>query len=1349
METEENKDNYLALPEIPEGGEGAPASKTEDLTAANDFFIKGREFEVSGKWGEAAEYYRKSIYCAPENGDYHFRLGKALYELKQFEGAIKTLEKAKQIKPLAAHIHLYLGMAHDSVGELEKAVESLKLAVSLVVSPIADFDKWHARIGGCYLRLGLFAEAEISFSKAITLEPTYKPYWIRLCEILELQNKIPEAINAFCVAAEKTDNPSEFWSKGASLLVKLRRWDQAANFAEKAISSVGTPKLELYNQLSEILRRDKKYWREIEVQEEALVHFPEAALSWFSLGEARSIMGHWTQAAEAYTRAIALLPDSSDWHYRLGTVYEADGRYELAQECYKRAVSQERKSHGLGVGWFHFQQGLWFKAIESFEIQASMTPVNPTLHSFLASSFENCGVWLKAQQHYLKALALDSTTFDLHIKLGAVSERLEDWGIALEAYTYASNFPETKKNSQSALANLYGVTNELELACDSWIAYFSHEYPAVITCENSTQDVNDPGPQILVSASNKSYKERLNYQRIELISTALKDDASDPALWWSLGDAYNKAGDQSLALENYRNALSRENNLNPLWQCQLGLALFRSKQFLYANEVFSELALWKVLNDEWAVKKNIKPSQLEARTYLHFYSTASVRDDTVFYEVDRGNKFGGDPLAIFTQLLSSRASEKLMHVWAFNDLTCLPSIFKKVTNVIAVQRGSPLYCKYLATSKYLVSNSAFEPYFIRREGQRYLNSALNENKDFAFTDQQLSISSGNLVRNLHHATHVLCDGSELSCEFIAFRTCLSFPSRMVANIGAPRLENRLASKNQIREEILESLALNEQTPIIFLLSRIQDHQIINDLVSLSCQLVECYEFEGKVCLKNLLNRREMRGIFDVLDGACSSDLLLIDSEQGFANDKATSVRSIVLNLSSMTSLEVVNKVGNIIGQESAWEYTLAESVYGPGLLDGQSATQRAIDFFFDDLCGEVLSVKEESCSLVFGGIFIPNGITKSFSNLLENIKSARRRIAVIVSPESIFPYPDRYEILSALPKDVLSICRVGEMAVTNEEETVISYFEKHNSFASDEARDLYHRAFSREFVRVFGYVNWKSVVNFEGYNRFWTSLLASRVDTKKIVFLHSDMVSECRTRFPNMDGLFKIYKNYNSLVAVSQPMMEVNREKLSGIYEIPAERFNYCNNTVDGEEVINRARKEIATDVEDWISEESLFVSIGRLSTEKDHKKLINAFVGALASGVVAKLMIIGDGPLRLSLERQIIDLGAENAIKLVGYLDNPFPLLMRSDCFVHSSNHEGQPIVLLEAMVLGKPIIATDIAGNRGTLGSGHGRIVNNEEDAIRDAIIEFLQDSLTSSEFDYKNYNKQAVERFFKVID
>jgi glycosyltransferase involved in cell wall biosynthesis len=83
-----------------------------------------------------------------------------------------------------------------------------------------------------------------------------------------------------------------------------------------------------------------------------------------------------------------------------------------------------------------------------------------------------------------------------------------------------------------------------------------------------------------------------------------------------------------------------------------------------------------------------------------------------------------------------------------------------------------------------------------------------------------------------------------------------------------------------------------------------------------------------------------------------------------------------------------------------------------------------------------------------------------------------------------------------------------------------------------------------------------------------------------------------------------------------------------------------------------------------------------------------------LQEGVPAKLVIIGDGPERDELQRQVSRSGLEKAIMFAGYRNNAKKFLPLFDVFVLPSNTEGTPIVLLEAMAAAVPIVATAVGG-------------------------------------------------------
>jgi CDP-glycerol glycerophosphotransferase len=160
------------------------------------------------------------------------------------------------------------------------------------------------------------------------------------------------------------------------------------------------------------------------------------------------------------------------------------------------------------------------------------------------------------------------------------------------------------------------------------------------------------------------------------------------------------------------------------------------------------------------------------------------------------------------------------------------------------------------------------------------------------------------------------------------------------------------------------------------------------------------------------------------------------------------------------------------------------------------------------------------------------------------------------------------------------------------------------------------------------------------------------------------------------------------------------------------------------------------------------FVTAGRLSTEKNHERLIRAFDLIHQEYPDTRLIILGSGTLRNRLETVIEELGLTSAVLLAGYLANPYGVLAHSDCFVLSSDYEGQPMVLLEALVLNLPVVTTDFASVRGSMPEGHGRIVARKVDALAKGMREFLRGKVVAKPFDYVGYNREATEEFYHAI-
>ena len=106
---------------------------------------------------------------------------------------------------------------------------------------------------------------------------------------------------------------------------------------------------------------------------------------------------------------------------------------------------------------------------------------------------------------------------------------------------------------------------------------------------------------------------------------------------------------------------------------------------------------------------------------------------------------------------------------------------------------------------------------------------------------------------------------------------------------------------------------------------------------------------------------------------------------------------------------------------------------------------------------------------------------------------------------------------------------------------------------------------------------------------------------------------------------------------------------------------------------------------------DNIIVSVGRLEEQKNHELLIDAFYKLNKEIKDYKLVIYGEGSLRAKLEKKIKELNMQDRILLPGIVDNVPEKIERAKLFTMSSNYEGMPNALMEAMALGLICVSTD----------------------------------------------------------
>ena len=163
----------------------------------------------------------------------------------------------------------------------------------------------------------------------------------------------------------------------------------------------------------------------------------------------------------------------------------------------------------------------------------------------------------------------------------------------------------------------------------------------------------------------------------------------------------------------------------------------------------------------------------------------------------------------------------------------------------------------------------------------------------------------------------------------------------------------------------------------------------------------------------------------------------------------------------------------------------------------------------------------------------------------------------------------------------------------------------------------------------------------------------------------------------------RIYALADVVVGVSKGVARETKEFFQ-LNEVKA-----VQNGIDIEEIIEKSEKANGVPHEYFQQDLPVLVSVGRLHVQKGYSYLLEAF-RIVNETAEARLIIVGDGSLKKELRLKAESLEIDDKIALVGETE-PYAYMRHSDVFVLSSLYEGLPLVLLEAISLGLPIVSTD----------------------------------------------------------
>ncbi|MGQ8821050.1 CDP-glycerol glycerophosphotransferase family protein [Bibersteinia trehalosi] len=1131
----------------------------------------------------------------------------------------------------------------------------------------------------------------------------------------------------------------------------------------------------LYSRLAELLHKQGKAWQEVEALKNAISYSDKNSQIYIRLASALSIMKRYNEASLMYQRAIELKGNKVDaeLYYELGYINEQEGvdgekNIELASFAYKKAIELDKEfdSFRFGIGIFHEKKGRWFDAIRAYNDSFLKNTSDSELCYKLGFSYQRCYDWKKAEKFYLKAIELNNKEPNWFYQVGFVRERqgkfmeaAHFYKIAIEKkYTSYWNYrlglclANAKKFKESTLAFLKTKRS------------FKEEY------------LDD---KLFVFKPNKL---------ITKLNSSLSLDSTNVENWCKLGELYLSRGELIKAENAYKNALFRKNEYDSNLYYTYGLILTKLGKYKKAVKYLRCIRQVQKLYGLPERKFNEDSGFRQAAIYSEYYDVLAIEPKVILFESFSGVSMSCNPLAIFLEMLSSNKYKDFLFVWVINDLSSIDDRYKTYENIVFVQKDSDLYLRYLCVAKYLVNNATFPPYFTRKEEQKYLNTWHGTpwktlGKDIKNSFMELK----NSQRNFLQSTHMISPNKHTSWVLIDRYDIRGIYSGKFLESGYPRIDLTLNSSEKRKDELKSILGINKNKKTVLYAPtwrgtlgspEVEAEKLISEIKELNSldinllfrghYFVQENAYEGgvsKYIVPDNINTNELLSIVDILITDYSSigfdymatgkplvyyidDYDEYKEERGLYFEHNILPGSMARNISELKELissEIKNNSLHPLYKESQEKFTP---------YDDGNVSKRIVSWFIDNeyFENEISTLdKAKKSLLIFGGEFLPNGITTSLINLLNNIDYDRFTVSLLIDPNAIAKEEKRLAQFARLTKCINIIPRVGRMNRNIESDWIEAKANQYK-YLPESMREYFEGAYHKEFKRMLGHSHFDALIEFTGYSRFWAYLLGSAKlnNVIKTIYQHNDKYGEWTLRFPHLENTFSVYYMFNNLMSVSKQTMELNIKNLCSRFNLEESKFNYCDNVQDPAATIQKSLEPIGLEDEEYFrgKVDKVFINLARLSPEKDQAKLIRSFRALADEYPNSKLLILGDGPLFGELQSLIRELKLENNVYLLGIRFNPFPLLRKADCFVLSSNHEGQPMTLFEAMILGKPIISTDIVGSRSALEGRPGHLVPNNEEGLYQGMKDFINDKLNFYQFDYESYQKNALSMFYTKV-
>lgn len=787
-------------------------------------------------------------------------------------------------------------------------------------------------------------------------------------------------------------------------------------------------------------------------------------------------------------------------------------------------------------------------------------------------------------------------------------------------------------------------------------------------------------------------------------------------------------------------------------------------------------------------------------TYTKYYEKLKVNENEALFQSYEGSSISGNVFYLLKEMCGRKEYDMFNKYVAVekNKIKTtkkfLSNYGMKNVNVISIH--SRKYCRLLAQSKFLINNATFPTYFIKKEGQIYINTwhgtplkAMGRNIKSAPNEL------GNSQRNFLMSDYLIYP-NEFTYKHMKDDYMLDnlYNGEYVIS-GYPR--NSAFFNEASKKEIKQKYNIENKKVIVYMptwrgilidkKNEEQNLQIINDLKQIDENLdentimyVKLHNYTESMIDYSMFNKiKTFPKEYETYEFLNIADCLITDYSSVFfdyantgkkiilyAYDKEEYLRDRGMYLDyDKLPFNIVTKVDELIKEikniDKFSDYKEFQEEYTK--YDNKDTIKNVFDYVFEKKNSEKLKIIEgkslknnKKNVLIFAGGLAKNGITTALKGIINNVNKEDYNYILTFYKNRV--EKNKETINEFKDKAIYIPIQGGKDTTWNEIFYQVVYFSYGIKLPGWEKK--FKNIYKRELKRLYPTLKFDYAIHYTGYEKGMIHLM-DEMDAKKVIYVHNDMKKEANLKRNFHEKSHKqALEHFDKIVVVRE---NSKQEVLEYDPNVDADKVVVAHNFNNVEVIKKRAQEKIKFEESTIanISEKKLteilnnkkydkFINIARFSPEKGQKRLIEAFIEYQKQNENTYLILIGGYGKQYDEIKEFIEKSNNSHIVLIKSINNPYPILNMSDVFILSSYYEGLPMTIMEALILEKKVISTKIPGPKEFLEKGgYGYLVEDSKDGILQGMNDFKAGKLDNlNSFDANEFNENALKEFEKIL-